>query len=88
MKKTISIVIIVAMIVVAGMIAGCAGVEKPAEPLEKITFGVETSILPSAVWVAENKGYFQEEALEKQCLMRETGGRVRITTSTISAKKK
>ena len=37
--------------------------EKP-EPVETITFGVETSILPSAVWVAENKGYFEEEGLD------------------------
>ncbi len=62
MKKTISAVVTVAMIVVA--VGGCAGVEKPAGPLEKITFGGETSILPSAVWVAENKGYFQEEGLD------------------------
>jgi NitT/TauT family transport system substrate-binding protein len=34
------------------------------EPIEKITFGVERSILPSAVWVADNEGYFQEEGLD------------------------
>ncbi len=42
--------------------------EKPLEkytgPVEKIKFGVEISMLPSAVWVAENKGYFQKEGLE------------------------
>ncbi len=37
--------------------------EKPG-PVEKITFGVETSLLPSVVWVAENKGYFEEEGLD------------------------
>ena len=33
-------------------------------PVEKVTLGVEASLLPSAVWVAENKGYFQEEGLD------------------------
>jgi len=64
MKKAISAVVMVGIVVVAMVGGGCVGVEKPAEPLEKITFGVETSILPSAVWVAENKGYFQEEGLD------------------------
>ncbi len=32
--------------------------------LEKVTLGVESSLLPAAVWVAENKGYFQEEGLD------------------------
>ena len=64
MKRTISIVVTVAILVAAVIGAGCAGIEKPPEPLEKITFGVETSILPSAVWVAENKGYFEEEGLD------------------------
>jgi len=31
---------------------------------EKVTLGVETSLLPAAVWVAENKGYFEEEGLD------------------------
>ena len=33
-------------------------------PVEKVTLGVETSLLPAAVWIAENKGYFQEEGLD------------------------
>ena len=37
---------------------------KYAGPVEKIRFGVETSILPSAVWVAESKGYFLEQGLD------------------------
>lgn len=32
--------------------------------VEKVTLGVETSLLPAAVWVAENKGYFEEEGLD------------------------
>ena len=32
--------------------------------MEKITLGVEKSLLPSLVWVAENKGYFTENGVE------------------------
>ncbi len=53
--------ILVVVLVTGLAVVGCQ--EKP-EPFEKITIGVETSILPSAVWVAENKGYFQEEGLD------------------------
>jgi len=38
--------------------------DKGSDPVEKVTLGVETSILPSAVWVAENRGYFQEQGLD------------------------
>ena len=38
--------------------------EKYVAPLEKITIGVEKSILPAVVWLAENKGYFEEERLD------------------------
>ena len=34
-----------------------------AQQKGEIILGVETSILPSPVWVAENKRYFQEEGL-------------------------
>ncbi len=32
--------------------------------MEKITVGVEKSLLPALVWVAENKGYFQENGVD------------------------
>lgn len=32
--------------------------------MEKITLGVEKSLLPSLVWIAENKGYFEENGVE------------------------
>lgn len=38
--------------------------EKYTGPVEKITFGVEKSIFSSVVWVAENKGYFEEQGLD------------------------
>jgi len=53
--------------------------EEKLGPTERITFGVETSILPSAVWVAENKGYFQEEGLDVE--IKEFGsGRTALAT--------
>ena len=32
--------------------------------LEKVTLGVESSLLPTAVWVAEDKGFFKKEGLD------------------------
>ena len=37
---------------------------KSTVPVEKINFGVELSLLPAMVWVAERNGYFQEEGLD------------------------
>ena len=31
--------------------------------VEEVTLGVESSLLPAAVWVSENKGYFREQGL-------------------------
>jgi len=59
-------ILILVVIIALGLAVGgyfWLSQEKPG-PVEKITFGVETSILPSAVWVAENKGYFEEEGLD------------------------
>jgi NitT/TauT family transport system substrate-binding protein len=33
-------------------------------PPEKVTFGVDVSVISAPVWIAENKGYFQEEGLD------------------------
>jgi len=38
--------------------------EKYTGPIEKVTLGSEASLLPAAVWVAENKGYFREFGLD------------------------
>ena len=38
--------------------------QKPTEPIETINFGVELSLLPAMVWVAERNGYFLEEGLD------------------------
>jgi len=59
-------ILILVVIIALGLAVGgyfWLSQEKPG-PVETITFGVETSMLTSAVWVAENKGYFEEERLE------------------------
>lgn len=38
--------------------------EKYTGPVEKVTLGVETSLLPAAVWVAEAQGYFKKNGLD------------------------
>lgn len=38
--------------------------KKYTGPMEKITLGVSKVLLPSLVWVAENKGYFAEQGVE------------------------
>jgi len=52
------------LVVIGISVGGCQ--EQPVKPeeIEKVTLGVETSLLPSAVWVAENKGYFEREGLD------------------------
>jgi NitT/TauT family transport system substrate-binding protein len=40
------------------------GLEKPSGPLEKITFGVDVSVISAPVWVAESRRYFQSEGLD------------------------
>ena len=50
-----------ALLFLAVGLSACGGSDKP---LEKVTLGVETSLLPAAVWVAEHKGYFKVEGLD------------------------
>ncbi len=38
--------------------------QKLTVPVEKINFGVELSLLPAMVWIAERNGYFKEEGLD------------------------
>jgi len=35
-----------------------------AEPFKKLTLGVGSGILPTAVWVSENNGYFKKEGID------------------------
>jgi len=74
MKKTISILVAVVMVVATVVGAGCAGVEKPDGPLEKVTIGISaTSLLPSLVHIAEEKGYFLGEGIDVEIKEYPTG---------------
>src|SRR5512135_1873787 len=44
------------------LVSGCG--QKAPEPLEKIVLGTQAIVQLSPVWLAENKGYFQEEGLQ------------------------
>ena len=68
-KKLSGLIVIIVLIVLA--IEGYflfQTYQNPAKKfsgeMEKITLGVEKSLLPSLVWIAENKGYFTENGVE------------------------
>lgn len=68
MNKTTGLVIMV--IVIVGILIGGYFLfftqpieEKYTGEIENMTLGVEMSLLPSLVWVAENQGYFSEQGL-------------------------
>jgi len=66
MKKAISILIAMVMTVAATGATGCTQ-EKPGKPeqFEKVTIGISTtSLLPSLIHIAEEKGYFLEEGID------------------------
>ena len=52
------------LVVIGISVGGCQKKQEKPEEIKKITLGVETSLLPAAVWVAENKGYFERERLD------------------------
>jgi len=68
MSKKIGFTIAAIMIAVLGgaayVLLGQRGPEKYTGPLEKITLGVDFSVISAPVWVAENRGYFQKEGLD------------------------
>jgi len=63
------LIFLLVFIIIAAFIGGYyyfvvpAKTSKIPSELAKATLGVEASLLPAAVWVAENKGYFEEEGL-------------------------
>jgi len=65
MSKKLLSVIIIAVVVMASGIGIWYVQNQEDEPVEvlELTLGVESSLLPSAVWVAENKDYFRQEGL-------------------------
>ena len=69
MKFSMSVKSVIVIIVVIAMIASGIGYWHLRDPDEKemellsLTLGVESSILSASVWVAENKGFFQDEGI-------------------------
>ncbi len=64
-KKIIFIVLVVIALGAGGyFLLGQKEPPKYTSPVEKITLGMELSPLSALLWVAENKGYFQENGVE------------------------
>ena len=68
MNKKLTFAVISIVIAVIGMAAYLklrqTGPERHTGALEKITFGVDFSVISAPVWVAENRGYFQKKGLD------------------------
>ena len=78
MKKPMSVFIAAVMVVVAlgtGIsVGGCQ--EKPEKytgPVEKISIGATTQELSTLIWIAEAKGYFEENGLDATVKAYDTG---------------
>lgn len=68
-KHTYFVWIAVLFTLIALSVSGCDWFDsqksqKQNFPLKRLILGVETSFLTSAVWIAENKGYFQEQGID------------------------
>jgi len=70
MSKKLSLIILILVIIVLA-VEGYVLLQtyrNPAKkftgPMEKITVGVEKSLLPALVWIAEDNGYFTENGVE------------------------
>ncbi len=70
-KKSKAWIWILVLVIVVGLAIGSYFLLSQEEPKEytagvqkEIILGCETSFLPSTVWIAENKGYFQEGGLK------------------------
>jgi len=67
MFKKIIFALIIIVVVVEGYVllqSYLNPAKKYSGPMEKMTVGVEKSLLPSLVWIAENKGYFAQNGVE------------------------
>ncbi|MEE9247186.1 MAG: NrtA/SsuA/CpmA family ABC transporter substrate-binding protein [Dehalococcoidia bacterium] len=63
--KTRQAFMTIAIVILIGISAvQCSQQTAKPEEIEKAVLGVEASLLPAAVWIAENKGYFEEEGLD------------------------
>ncbi len=74
MKTTTFTVIALVMVAAAGLVGGCTGVEKPAEPPKQVSFGIgATTLLPALIHIAEEKGYFLDQGLDVMITGHPTG---------------
>ena len=77
MSKQTTTAIFVAAILVIGIGIGVGAFQHQSSPstgsVEKITLGAEASLLTAAVWVAEEKGYFQESGIEVEIKQFDSG---------------
>lgn len=65
-KNVEKIIVLIIVIILVGLSVWYFSAQKESNTgeVEKIRFGVESSILSAPVWVAENKGYFRDEGLD------------------------
>jgi len=68
-KKIFVVFVIIVILVIGGAWFYSTSQKQPEVPkytglIEKMTFGVEVSLLPAAIWVAEAKGYFEDYGLD------------------------
>jgi NitT/TauT family transport system substrate-binding protein len=57
-KLYMSAGILIILVVIGILVGGCS------QQREEVTLGVESGLLSASVWVAENKGYFEDEGLD------------------------
>ncbi len=55
------------------LISGCAKEEKYTGSVEKISIGATTQELSTLIWIAEEKGYFEENGLDATVKAYDTG---------------
>ncbi len=65
-RNSVNGILLALLLVTTVGLSACGGSDgaPAAGPAQVVTLGVETSLLPAAVWVAENKGFFEEEGLD------------------------
>lgn len=63
-RLAVIVMVIATLAMAAYVLLLPGGPEKHIKPLEKVTLGVDVSVISAPVWVAENKGYFQSEGLD------------------------
>ncbi len=73
--KAQKILIAIAIIAVIGIsVGGCSQpTEKYTGPVEKISVGATTQELSTLIWIAEAKGYFEENGLDATVKAYDTG---------------